>query len=110
MNDLFNYKFITLVAYSLLGCGSMQFGFPNVLHHIPEDQNSCRRTVEKGNIYIYIYMYVCVCVYIYIYICHAHGRYKKCLQKFWSGDLQGRPRPTWEDNIKMNGRFWTGLI
>ena len=29
---------------------------------------------------------------------------------FWSGDLKGRGRPRWADNIKMGGRLWTGLI
>jgi len=43
-----------------------------------------------------------VCFFVFFF---AHGRYKKCLQNFLSRDLQGRPRPTWEDNIKLNGRF-----
>jgi hypothetical protein len=54
MKDLFNYIFITSVAYSLLGYVPMQFGFPNVLNHIPEDNNTHHRSVERGDI--------CVCV------------------------------------------------
>ena len=56
MNDLVNYKFITSVALSLLGCGLMQFGFPDVLHHIPENKNFCHRTVESRD------RCMCVCV------------------------------------------------
>ena len=78
MKDLFNFKFITSVAHSLLGCGPMQFGFPSVLHHIPEDQNFCHRTVKRGDIYICVCVCVCVCV-----CARAHVGVHVCMLCTW---------------------------